>query len=302
MVTKDETGHSFKTNSFFYFYEFLKNSFLRFHSLFSENKLPIPEKTAEHRDWSLFARKRLHELDDISLTAGIRSHHIVLLKNQGLHTLSKLAQQNSSLKKVKGIPQITLQSLKDQALIQFQSRGQQKPLYKILKNQNSEHKGLEALPPPHEADLFFDMEGYPLFGTEGLEYLYGNAVHEKPGYIYFWAENKNKEAEAFKNWLKWAYFRWEKNPGMHIYHYGHYEPSTLKKLMGKYSLLENEMDTLLKNQVFVNLHRVVTQSLRIGVFSYSIKEVEQLYFRKRATENKNRRWSGRAVFSFLKLQ
>ena len=295
VVTKDETPHFFKTNGFFYFYKFLKGIFLRYHSDFLKTSIPIPDKMAEHRAWSIFARKRLHVLDDISLVAGIRSAHCIILRRAGIKKLSELPKHKTDDSSIKGIPKATLEFLKDQAGIQLASIGKEKPEFKVLSH-TGERKGLEMFPPAHPADIFFDMEGYPLLGSNGLEYLYGNAINEDPGYICFWATREEEEVSAFKKWLKWAYERWQKNPDLHIYHYGHYEPSTIKKLMGRYGTGEEEIDSLLRNQVFVDLHRVVTQGLRIGTFSYSLKEVEQLYYGKRDTHVKS---GGQAAFYFF---
>ena len=295
VITKDETPHFFKTTSFFYLYQFLKEKFLSYHSSFSEHHIPIPDKKAEHRDWSSFARKRLHVLDDISLVAGIRSAHSLLLRREGIKKLSELPYHKTDINPIKGIPATTLGILKDQASIQLSSKEKKKPDFKVLSH-TGKRQGLEMLPPPHPADIFFDMEGYPLLGTEGLEYLYGNTINEDPQYICFWAMNEKEEVSAFKKWLDWAYQRWQENPGIHIYHYGHYEPSTIKKLMGKYGTGEQEVDNLLRHQVFVDLYRIVTQGLRIGTFSYSLKDVEQLYYEKRDTSVKS---GGQAAFYFF---
>ena len=281
VVTKDGTSHSFKTDDFFYFYQFLKKQFLLYHSHLSTEHIPIPSKTAEHRDWSTFARKRLHTLNDISLIAGIRSVHIELLRKKNIKTLSELTQKKDL--NIKGIPKNTLRVLIDQAWIQLGSIGKTKPEFKLLPH-SGERRGLELLPLENKADVFFDMEGYPLLGKEGLEYLYGNTIEEDPKYISFWAANEQEEVNTFKKWLDWVYERWQQNPGMHIYHYGHYEVSTIKRLMGKYGIGEQKIDDMLRNSVFIDLHRIVIQSLRIGIFSYSIKEVEKLYAQKRDTD------------------
>ena len=49
-----------------------------------------------------------------------------------------------------------------------------KPHYEVLahKGPNGEPMGLATLPPSDPADVFFDMEGYPLV-IGGLEYLFG---------------------------------------------------------------------------------------------------------------------------------
>ena len=68
--------------------------------------------------------------------------------------------------------------------------------------------------------------------------------------------------------------------------------------MGRYGTGEEEVDTLLRNQVFVDLHRIVTQGLRVGTFSYSLKDVEQLYYGKRDTHVKS---GGQAAFYFYQF-
>ena len=69
---------------------------------------------------------------------------------------------------------------------------------------------------------------------------------------------------------------------MHVYHYAAYEPSTLARLMGTHATREEEVDELLRKQVFVDLLQVVRQSLRAGVESYSLKDVEKLFFTRKA--------------------
>ena len=64
---------------------------------------------------------------------------------------------------------------------------------------------------------------------------------------------------------------------MHVYHYGAYEPSHLKRLAGRHATREEELDELLRKRVFVDLYRVVRQGLQAGVESYSIKRLEPLY-------------------------
>src|SRR5262245_29632146 len=63
---------------------------------------------------------------------------------------------------------------------------------------------------------------------------------------------------------------------MHVYHYGAYEQTALKELMGVFATREEGMDTLLRREVFCDLHSVVRQGLRAGVPGYSLKEVEAL--------------------------
>jgi hypothetical protein len=70
---------------------------------------------------------------------------------------------------------------------------------------------------------------------------------------------------------------------MHVYHYAHYEVTALKRLMGMHGTREEEVDDLLRNEVFVDLYKVVRQGLRISQPSYSIKKVEVFYMEPRDT-------------------
>ena len=69
---------------------------------------------------------------------------------------------------------------------------------------------------------------------------------------------------------------------MHVYHYAAYEPSTLSRLMGAHATREEEVDELLRGEVLVDLLQVVRQSMRAGMESYSLKDVEKLFFTRKA--------------------
>ena len=71
--------------------------------------------------------------------------------------------------------------------------------------------------------------------------------------------------------------RLERDPDLHVYHYAPYEPTALKRLMGRYGTREAEVDRLLREGVLVDLLRAVRQSLRASVESYSIKKMEPFY-------------------------
>ena len=163
------------------------------------------------------------------------------------------------------------------------------PRYELLSQagSNGEPVGLAALPPDHPADVFFDMEGYPLVAG-GLEYLFGVCTRtEPPGSWEFrdwWAHDRDGEKLAFEGFVDWVFTRWQSNPGMHIYHYAAYEVSAVRRLSTQHDTRQDEVDELLRNEVFVDLYQIVRHGLRIGEDSYSIKSVERLYRPKRATQ------------------
>ena len=71
---------------------------------------------------------------------------------------------------------------------------------------------------------------------------------------------------------------------MHVYHYAAYERSALTRLMGEHGTREQEVDDFLRQEVLVDLYRVVKQALRASTDSYSIKAIEKLYGFERTAE------------------
>lgn len=69
---------------------------------------------------------------------------------------------------------------------------------------------------------------------------------------------------------------------MHVYHFGAYEPSALKRLMDRYATREDEVDRMLRAGVFIDLHSVVKRAMRASVEQYSLKSLEPFHEFKRA--------------------
>jgi uncharacterized protein len=111
-----------------------------------------------------------------------------------------------------------------------------------------------------------------------------------PRYTQIWAFDRADEKRAFEELVDFIAERRARNPGLHVYHYNHYEPTSLDhltelhgtreealgRLMGRFATREDELDDLFRLGVFVDLYRVVRQAVRAGVESYSIKRLEPL--------------------------
>lgn len=111
-----------------------------------------------------------------------------------------------------------------------------------------------------------------------MEYLFGWLTNDEPGTARrIWALNPEQEKAAFEAFIDEVIRRCFDFPDMHIYHFSPYEPSALKRLMGRYATREDEMDTLLRGERFVDLYTITRQAIRAGVESYSLKELEQLH-------------------------
>ena len=99
----------------------------------------------------------------------------------------------------------------------------------------------------------------------------------------------------FERFMDIVSSRLERWPELHVYHYGHYEVVALKWLAGRYGTREAELDRLLRGEVLVDLYRIVTQSLRASVESYSIKKLEPLFRYQRVVELRDRKFSPLAL-------
>ena len=130
----------------------------------------------------------------------------------------------------------------------------------------------------------------------GLQYLFGvvdTAEADEAGlprYTQIWAFDRAGEKRAFEELIDFITERRARHPGLHVYHYNHYEPTSVDHLtelhgtrqeavgalMGRFATREDEVDDLFRLGVFTDLYRVVRQGVRAGVESYSIKRLEPL--------------------------
>lgn len=274
----------FRTADYYYYYKTLKNAFLRQQESFDANNPPEPSALEDCGRWTSHAEQYLLEHDHLSLVANVRGTQIKKLRRVGINTVTELA--TSTLAHVKDMEPSTLVTLKQQARLQLGSRGLAVPLYELIPpDAQTPRRGLSLLPPASKQDVFFDMEGYPHV-EGGLEYLFGVTYLDdgEPEFKDWWAHNRDEERKAFEDFIDWVHARWQQDRTMHIYHYGSYEITALRKLMGRYGTREEIVDELLRNEVFVDLLTVVRQGLRVGEPSYSIKNIEHLYREKRKGE------------------
>ncbi len=284
VVLGDNVTRRFRTADYFYYYRQLKQAFLDFQNGFDRDNQPVPHRAGDCRHWASYAESLLESKDHLSRVASIRLDQIVKLERAGIATLTDLA--TTSARHVTGMQPGSLSNLKWQARLQLESVGLDQPKYEIVPPNPAEpRKGLALLPPESAKDVFFDMEGYPYI-EGGLEYLFG-ATYLEAGEVRFkdfWAHNREQERRAFADFVDWVHGRWQHDTDMHIYHYAAYEVTALRRLMGRYGTRENEIDDLLRNEVFVDLYKVTRQGVRVGTPSYSIKLIERLFRAKRNTE------------------
>ena len=206
----------------------------------------------------------------------MRSGQVLALKTAGIATMTALAQVSDDTEAPPRMSPATFSELRAQAALQH--RGPHPdgvPRHELLDAWEVGH-GLCALPAPSPGDIFFDMEGDGLARDVPLEYLFG-AVDAQGTYRAWWGHDDAEERRAFEGFVDHAIEQLDRHPDMHIYHYAAYEKTALRRLMSRHGTREEEVDRLLRNEVLVDLYRVVRQGVRLSTDSYSLKKVERLY-------------------------
>ena len=255
--------------------------------------------------WDDLCTARRRGDDDLSLVAGITRDQRRVLKAAGVSTrrgLAGLAELPSGSR----ASEESLAGAQQQARLQVMSEDEGHIVYELLEPDRDPYgvivpnRGLLALPEPSAGDLYFDIEGARYYSEDnqefGLQYLFGIVdtadLDEQglPRYTQLWAFDRDDEKRAFEELIDFITERRRRHPGLHVYHYNHYEPTSVDHLtelhgtrqeavgwlMGRFATREDEVDHLFRLGVFVDLYRVARQGMRAGVESYSIKRLEPL--------------------------
>ena len=273
---------------------------------------PEPVEHCDVCRWSAECQAQWHAGDDLSLVANMTSRQRHAMRSIGVTTRTGLAEPPEPLPEhLDGAHKEALTRLQKQARIQVRGErlgyviSERVPPARNREGALIPDNGLLMLPEPSPGDLFFDIEGDPFFGSDeidGIDYLFGIVEPDRPddsgqpAFHAFWAVANGTvtttgERGAFEAFIDLVMDRLAVDPSLHIYHYSPYEPTAVKRLAGRYGTREEEVDRLLRGQVFVDLLRSVRQGVRASVESYSIKRLEPLYGFKREIDLRDARAS-----------
>ncbi len=255
--------------------------------------------------WSANCSARRRTDDDLSLIASMPTNQRIALKDEDIGTRRGFAALRT-LPDVGRLNPTSLARSQMQARLQVASEDAGQIEYQLLEPERDAdgalvpNRGLLALPEPCVGDLFFDIEGARYYSEDGrefgLQYLFGIVDTAdldgtgQPRYTQIWAFDRNDEKLAFEALIDFISVRRARSPGLHVYHYNHYEPTSIDhltelhetreeavgRLMGRFATHEDAVDDLFRLGVFVDLYRVVRQGMRAGVESYSLKRLEPL--------------------------
>lgn len=215
--------------------------------------------------------------DHLSLVAGITRLHIEELRRTGVGTLATLGTLPLPIPRPGRGSAEALTRFREQARVQLEGRQRRAPVHEVLPMEPE--KGLFRLPTPSDGDVFFDIEGDPFVGISGHEYLFGFAARAGDGWAYtgWWALDPAAERAAFERLVAYLMDRWRAHPDFHVYHYGAYEPSAMRRLMGKHATCEDDVDRMLRGDLFVDLFGIARQTVLASVERYSIKSLEPFF-------------------------
>lgn len=246
------------------------NTFL---TAFQPQNIPEPDRLGvDMQPWSAFAERMLIEKDSLKLIANIRRSQVRQIIDQtGMSTLTSFAEMDSHqittlIRSRKLSP--AYEVLHKQARLQLQTRQTGRTAFEIV-----QHTGASI--PVEDADLYFDIEGFPLF-EGGLEYLFG--ISDRKGrFSYWWAHTREEEETAFVRLIN--YFQ-QQLEGV-IFHYGHYEITALQRISRRVTTKDGfkaaqYLEELIDNQRFFDVYNFVRSALIVGEQSYSIKKIEKL--------------------------
>ncbi len=291
IVLGDGNEERYRLRDYFAYYRHLKSAFLAFAGaptaqvLEDLREYPFERNHCHICVWNDACAKKREEDDHLSLVAWMRRDQTAKLESAGITRVTELAAAGESNRPL-GMSHETFEKLRRQASLQVQGRASERPIYELLPHEPP--LGFAMMPQPAPGDVFFDMEGDPLYEPgRSLEYLFGCwTPDDDPPFRAFWALNRLEERKAFENFIDFIVERRRQFPALHVYHYAPYEKVALRRLAQEHCTREDEVDDLLRGEVLVDLYAVVRQTLVISESGYGLKKLERFYDLERTTDVK----------------
>ena len=284
IVLGDGNTVALTLSDFHYYFDVARRRLEDFVALLPEISVGQPCGHCGLCRWSERCEAEWEATDHLSLVANITRGQTAKLNEAGVSTVAALAGLAPGAR-IANLQPETLGRLQGQARLQMGKRADGENRYELLGA--AAGKGFARLPRPSAGDLFFDMEGDPLFDG-GLEYLLGfvSSDGEESRFTAFWGHDRAGEKRAFEQAVDFIMVRLAAYPDAHVYHYGRYEESALKRLAMLHGTRENDIDNLLRQGKLVDLYRVVREAIRVSEPAYSIKNLEVFYMPSREGEVK----------------
>lgn len=278
LVLGDGREESFRRVEFHYTLSNAKARYLQFIGSGAKGTVGEPCSACGYCGWREHCASIWEEADHLSLVAGISRGQIEKLRAAGINSVEALAGTAEGARVAKMSAE-TFARLRAQAALQVEARTGEARVEALPLQPD---RGFARLPAPDPADLFFDLEGDPLF-PGGLEYLWGIHYREegKPRFIAEWAHERETERLVFERIVDLLAAHVQAHPHAHIYHYAAYEVTVLRRLSTAYASREEAVDALLRAEKFVDLYSVARHAVRTSQPSMSLKALETFFAAKR---------------------
>ena len=283
LFPSNEETRSFRASDYSRYCRHIKRHFEDYIGSLPSDSPPEPCNHCRTCRWNKRCKAQWEDEDHPSLVAGMRRMDTERLRRAGISTVAALAATSEGLE-VPRMNQEMFSRLRSQAVLQRHKATTGENVYEVLPL--ADDKGFARMPPPDDGDLFLDLESDPFYPPKGLEYLFG--VHflgdGEEMFAPFWAHSHEEEKEAFARLMAFLDARLAQHPRAHIYHYGSYEINALKRLAGGHAVCERILDNLLRSEKFVDIYKVVRESVRTSEPGYSLKDLEVFYMGRRSGE------------------
>lgn len=226
-----------------------------------------------------------HETNHLQLIAGITRANIESLNRSGVYSVKQLTELDQPTDK---LSKAQVEKLSLQARLQQSMYESGNACFEV-----TDPVELAKLPAHDDGDIFFDLEGFTFYQESGgLEYLFGfMALDDGEKFHYSWADNREEEKASFDKFMHDLLNRIQRFPNAKIYHYAPYEQTALKRLADRYQIYQTAVAELIAGEYFVDLYRVVKNSIAVSQENYSIKSLENYYSFKRVSEVKEAKGS-----------
>jgi len=243
--------------------------------------VPVKCRHCQFCEFEQVCEQRWRDEDSLLFVANILAGDREALAAAGRSTMASLA---ACTEPVDGVRPERQTRLVDQASLQVQRReagpDSMPPVLHLPDAGEAAPTGFRALPAPDDGDVFLDYEGHPFWRADrGLFFLFGYLLREPDGswrYVQEWAHDDIAEGELTRRFVEFLVARRAAHPGMHVYHYNHTERSSLQSLATRHGADLLALSTLVDTGLFVDLLRIVTDAMQVGVESYGLKHIERL--------------------------
>src|SRR6266513_4605516 len=221
LILGDDTEEELRVKDYGAYYRSVKRRFEETVLAPAIRTYPDPVDHCRICRWIDVCELRRRQDWHLCLVAGMRRDQTRRLNLAGIKTVTELGASPID-QPIHGINEMALTRLRQQARLQVQQRDSDTHPFEVLPPLG-EHLGFQALPTPTPDDLFFDMEGDPFVGDNGIEYLFG--IWEAKGegregvHHTFWGHDPDEEKRAFEQVADFLIDRLNRNPDLHVYHY-----------------------------------------------------------------------------------